>query len=367
MLNLVKRTFKKFQKLGSDKNPNLTPIVMHHTGPATSLYQAKMWISTLEKLGPNISIVVREKSHLTLKDYTTIPVYFIPDGQDLSNLCIRKHVKVILYTANIGKNIHIVRNIGIKHVFLGHGDSEKSASAHNVFKMYDHAFVAGDAHIERFKRNGIKLPDEYFIKIGRPSINSINEVSPKESVKRNTVLYTPTWEGAHLDSHYSSIYKSQEIIDTLLNLGLDVIFRPHPLTGINDKKAKIILDEIRRKYASNVKINIDNSTNIYTQMNNSKFLISDISSVISDYLYFNKPIFLYINDENTRSSSVTKYCTLLDENNISDLGIMYDKDLKKKERRLARDFVLGKEPESSCKTLIEALERLSNIKTQKYE
>ena len=33
-----------------------------------------------------------------------------------------------LYPANAGKNIHLLRLPGIRHVFIGHGDSDKVAS-----------------------------------------------------------------------------------------------------------------------------------------------------------------------------------------------------------------------------------------------
>ena len=69
-----------------------------------------------------------------------------------------------------GKNIHWLRNVNNTHIFIGHGDSDKDGSAHNLMKCYDHMMVAGEAHIDRMRAAGIEMPDEYYIKVGRPQL-----------------------------------------------------------------------------------------------------------------------------------------------------------------------------------------------------
>jgi hypothetical protein len=62
------------------------------------------------------------------------------------------NLKAVFYPANNGINMQAVRNNDLTHVFLGHGDSNKASSANKVFRLYDHVWVAGQAHIDRFAR-----------------------------------------------------------------------------------------------------------------------------------------------------------------------------------------------------------------------
>ena len=94
------------------------PILLHHCGTKQSLYQVRMWLPVLEQLGNDVAIVVRELHGLELEEETSIPVYYIPDGGSISSLISAPEVKVVLYTANTGKNIHLVRDVNIKHVFI---------------------------------------------------------------------------------------------------------------------------------------------------------------------------------------------------------------------------------------------------------
>ncbi len=350
----------------SHKEKITTPIVLHHCGTAQSLYQVRMWLPVIEQLGNDVVIVVRELQGLELENETNIPVLYIPEADDISNLVSAPNVKVVLYTANTGKNIHLVRDIDIKHVFIGHGDSDKLASAHNLFKMYDHSFVAGDAHIDRFKRNNITLPDNYFFKVGRPNVAiqmadmQVGDGSPK----KKTVLYAPTWEGAHSDSSYSSVVVMMEkIIEQLLSSGLDVVIRLHPFTGTNDQTYSEKVDELKKKYQGNSSIVFDSSSGIYTQMNQSDMLISDVSSVISDYLYFNKPIYItnpYDEDDFEEAFPIAKCCNIISRNNITDyFAPKGSVDNRHNERQEYRQYVMGESPDNAFDDFKLALDSLT--------
>ena len=52
-------------------------------------------------------------------------------------------VRVAFYVANVGKNLHFLREPRVKHVFIGHGESDKVASVNPFTKVYDEIWVAG--------------------------------------------------------------------------------------------------------------------------------------------------------------------------------------------------------------------------------
>lgn len=342
------------------------PILLHHCGTKQSLYQVRMWLPVLEQLGNDVAIVVRELHGLELEEETSIPVYYIPDGSSISSLISAPEVKVVLYTANTGKNIHLVRDVNIKHVFIGHGDSDKLASAHNLFKMYDSSFVAGDAHIDRFKRNNIELPDGYFYKVGRPNVAlKVSEIQSTGTVfDKKTVLYAPTWEGAHSDSSYSSVLVMMEqLLERLVATGLRVVVRLHPFTGSNDEEFTDKIGELKLKYQNNESVIFDSESDIYLQMNQSDMLISDVSSVISDYLYFNKPIYItnpHDDELFEETFPIAKCCNILLKNNITyyfNNGIALDE--REAVRIDYRQYVMGDSPEKAFSLFHSALYSLA--------
>ena len=66
----------------------------------------------------------------------------IPDPVDFMTFTL-PDVRVAMYTANVGKTIHMLREPGVQHVFIGHGDSDKTASFNPFSKVYSEIWVAG--------------------------------------------------------------------------------------------------------------------------------------------------------------------------------------------------------------------------------
>ena len=145
-------------------------VVLYFSGGKNSTYQLSMWIPVLEKMEKNVAIILRERSHFDSLDGSKIPILFVDKTRDLEEVVVSS-VKVALYVANVGKNIQLLRDMTIKHVFIGHGDSDKSASAHNFMRAYDYMFVAGQAHIDRMRSVGLEMTQDYFIEVGRPQLD----------------------------------------------------------------------------------------------------------------------------------------------------------------------------------------------------
>jgi hypothetical protein len=151
-------------------NMRVNPEVMlFFSGGRGSTYQANMWFPILEKIDKKVLVVFRERHHVSDFIPTTLPLLFLDTTRDLEEF-IPDSVMVTLYVSNVGKNIHWLRNVKNKHIFIGHGDSDKDGSAHNLMKTYDHMLVAGEAHIERMINAGIKMDESFYIKVGRPQL-----------------------------------------------------------------------------------------------------------------------------------------------------------------------------------------------------
>jgi radical SAM protein with 4Fe4S-binding SPASM domain len=191
-----------------------------------------------------------------------------------------------LYEIKIDNNLLEKWNC-IKKIQMYHGSSDKSIIQNPEEKLYDLILVPGQRDYDRIQNKklcrmiGPILLDKHINK----QIN-INEIKTRMNIKsEKVVLYAPTWNGPFLDQNYSSLnhFDFERIIS---NKEYILLVKPHPLSFIYDKK---IIDKIK-KY--NVKI-IDPEVDIIEVMNITDIMITDVSSVSSTFLAFNKPIIFY--------------------------------------------------------------------------
>ncbi|MEU6554741.1 hypothetical protein ABZ915_31375 [Streptomyces sp. NPDC046915] len=209
------------------------------------MYQVNMWIETLERLDRRPVIILREKASFRHLSRTWIPVVCVPKADDLAELDL-SGVRVALYPGNAGKNVHMLRIAEAKHVFIGHGDSDKLASSNRVSKVYDEIWVAGRAGRDRYQRVRHAISDEAIVEVGRPQLSSIRLHADHTPGPLPVVLYAPTWEGwSDDDCHTSLIPMGVPLIEKLLAENVRVIYKPHPLTGKRSAEAAAADQAIR--------------------------------------------------------------------------------------------------------------------------
>jgi len=135
-------------------------VAIYFSGGGTSTYQINMWLEVAAQLDQRVLIILRERAILKDLAPTSLPVLCVPGAVDLMDLDMPT-VRVALYAANTGKNIHLLRLPGMAHVFIGHGDSDKVASINPFCKVYDEVWVAGPAGRQRYltARTGVRAED----------------------------------------------------------------------------------------------------------------------------------------------------------------------------------------------------------------
>jgi hypothetical protein len=164
-------------------------------------------------------------------------VVCVPRADDLAELEL-SGVRVVLYPGNAGKNVHMLRFAEAKHVFIGHGDSDKLASSNRVSKVYDEIWVAGRAGRDRYQRVRHAISDSAIVEVGRPQLSPIRLHAEHTPGPVPVVLYAPTWEGwSDDDCHTSLIPMGVPLIEKLLAENVRVIYKPHPLTGKRSAEA----------------------------------------------------------------------------------------------------------------------------------
>ncbi|MFI6008843.1 hypothetical protein ACIBAG_08420 [Streptomyces sp. NPDC051243] len=213
--------------------------VLYFSGSKDSAYQVNMWLETMEQLDSKPLIILRERVILNNLAPTTVPVICVPGGVHLMNMDL-SNVRVALYAANVGKNIHLLRVPTMKHVFIGHGDSDKLASVNPYSKVYDEVWTAGRAGRDRYAIADVGVRDDDIVEVGRPQLAPIQSWNGVPEGRIPTVLYAPTWEGWDGNPGNTSIVLAGEnIVKKLVKADppVRVLYKPHPFTGTVSKEA----------------------------------------------------------------------------------------------------------------------------------
>ncbi len=332
-----------------------THVTYMTAGAGQSQYILNQWIPVIEKVPSPGFIMVRESSNLGPIKKTTLPVIHAPKTRHVEDLTTNR-VHIAYYLANAGKNVHLLREAAMKHVFLNHGDSDKSTSANPVARVYDEVWVAGQAAIDRYEAAGIHIPAEQYRIVGRPQMAAL-KVGPVET-GRQTVLYAPTFEGYYEESNYSSLERmGPQMIRYILDNYPDVrvIFKPHPNTGVQRPgmvKARVEIADMLAE-GDHMFIDPKSKVTLYDAFDMSDVMISDISSVVTDYLYTERPVVVSnpsrVAPETFFSLFPTQESSYLLDGDLSNLGQILDdalgEDSMKTARIAQKKYVLGDLPE----------------------
>lgn len=329
-------------------------LVLHTGEKQFSVSHIKLWYPYFQQSGVNFLIVTRfiEAYNDINQAFPDATVVFAKTKNDIDTLFENfLSIKACFYPSNTGNNSHLLYQLNSKHIFIGHGDSDKSASAHKYFRAYDENWTAGQAHIDRFTNAGFSLNGLKQVKVGRPTLfDVLNNTQEHWATRLNgniNLLYLPTWEGTYKEQDYSSLSIMTPILENLINIHqLNCSIKLHPFTGKRESQFSQLEEEIKQIrplthsgfpsiYGHNLhlarftepekishnniniterKINVvDKSESLSSYIQNSNIFICDISAVVSECLAANAPIFLYIPTDKTINISksnmdYSEYC-----------------------------------------------------------
>lgn len=334
-------------------------VMLYHSGAEDSTYQVNMWLSVVERIGRPALVVLREREGLAQLAPTSLPVACIPGAVEFMTFSL-PDIRVAMYTANVGKTIHMLREPGVRHVFVGHGDSDKTSSFNPFSKVYSEIWVAGEAGRDRYRRADVGISDDSIVEVGRPQLEGIQVVTDGIGQRLVTVLYAPTWEGWTADpAHTSLVRTGPGLVERLVGLpNVRVLYKPHPFTGtVSDEAAAAdatIRALVARAGGDNVTV-VGASPTLYDCFNDADVLIADVSSVLTDFIYSEKPYVVANLTGLSEDGFREKYPSvgmayLLDPTGQqieAILDLVRDSDPLAAERRTLKHYLLGPdEPEA---------------------
>jgi hypothetical protein len=278
---------------------NMRPaFAVHWQAARGSIHQLAMWMEFLERLGKPFFIITRTRENfLEVTQTFNVPVLHRV-GLDAVEDALSPSLKTVFYVNTAILNDHMLRYPHLNHIQLNHGDSDKIASYSPVFRAYDKDFVAGQAAIDRFAAAGLATAPDFFVIVGRPQVAGVEPSrGPVAELPSPVALYAPTWTGNTKDSDYTSLRRGPEIVQELLDRGCTVVFRPHPYWEKNYETAQgraAVVALLAKDAAATGREHVfgavaENDWSVIDCFNRSDLMISDVSSVVNDYLYSEKP------------------------------------------------------------------------------
>lgn len=277
-------------------------IAMGFAGRSGGPWQLRMWEPYLLRSGERCVVITLHEKYLPLildgAGLTSPLVQLGSRGtRDLDSLFVPS-IRAVFYVQNALANKGFMAHTRLTHVWLNHGDSDKPANFNPRHALYDLLVVCGQAGIDRYERHGIHVAAEKFRILGRPQASGVLPArGPIAQRRPKRVLYAPTWHGVDESVNFSSLEKGPDIVRALIARDVSVIFRPHPLSYRWRRKAAVIQeirDILRADRQSSARKHrwgkiVDKEWSIVDCANHSHALISDVSSVVSDFLQSEKP------------------------------------------------------------------------------
>lgn len=287
-------------------------FVLYWDAPPRTKFQIAMWMPYLKRIGSPFMVVVRSDIAFgqAVSVCEDVPVILAKSMSDLDH-CVVPSVTTAFYVNNAAKNTHFVRYASVTHVQLLHGESDKAPSFNPVTAMYDKVYVAGQAAIDRYRNNNVFIEPSKFEIVGRPQVEdiAISESTIAEVDGPRSVLYAPTWRGYFADTSHSSLPFADQIVGDLLERGCRIILRPHPYCRKDREYNAILRDLSDRLVKHQAETGVEHvhgqvaevDWSVVDCFNASDAMVSDVSSVVADYLYSKKPFAVVAGDHDLDS------------------------------------------------------------------
>ncbi len=293
-------------------------------------YQLAMWLPQLAKLDEPYLVVVRHQEAIAhARALTSAPVICCPAGADLDALLVPS-LRAAFYVNGVSENTNFVLYRQLRHVYLGHGDSDKEMSVHPMHAMFDHVFVAGQAAIDRYAQSGVKIDHALFTVVGRPQLADLDRAADGSRTATATdaatplrVLLAPTWRGYNAVSSVSSLPVADAVAAALVSAGAEIVFRPHPFSWLGAEQGQIeaVDDLLRADRAATGRAHRlaeeNRGTSLLDNFAATDALVTDVGSVLVDYFATDKPYAVVLPGRLDPAEAPTFYPSTLAAHRIS--------------------------------------------------
>ena len=244
---------------------------------------------------------------------------------------------MFLTTTDLDNNAIKKTNNVDKYIYYFHGAvSTTKVYTATAFDNYDIILCNGDYQINEIrKRESIKkIKKKKLIKTGYFYFDYLTQRINKQIVP-NEILIAPSWNYNQKNFINENI---KEIIQSVLNQGYIVNFRPHPETF---KRSITTINNIKQRF-SNESFFLDDKPENINSMENARCLITDNSGIAIEFvLLFKKPVLYFEDSDKIHNIDFSDYSELVSmdkkvkeifgytfkKENIRDLDVLINKSI----------------------------------------
>ena len=208
-------------------------------------------------------------------------------------------------------------------IFMGHGTGDRKYGDNaKVLESYDYHFISGPKHEAKLKDAGLSIPEERLIRIGNPRFDAyINGEIDREACldhlgvidrSRPTILFAPTWQSGHVNL-FRFVFRFGRELSKHYNL----IIRPHhfEMKYLPLVRGWAMAKGLKHVYYSNPNDLVHQDT--FTIFACSDIMISDVSSILYEFLVTRKPIIL-------TTHTYDDLHNMPEEMNVASVSELYD-------------------------------------------
>ncbi len=354
LLSLARHSNSRFHRRVQTALSDYAPeYVLYFSASAAGVYQVRQWLPHLIAMPRRFVVLTRENALVApiAALVPGVPVIASPRLVTLDALVVDS-IRAVLYVNNGMRNTHMLRHTHLRHVQMLHGESDKAPSVNKFARAYDQLYVAGQAAVDRYELFGVHVDPAAIRIVGRPQADGVSRALPEG---RPTVLYAPTWEGWNSTTTETSVGLSGvAIVRRLLERGdVRVIVRPHPTTGLADRRLLRPVHEMRelveRAGGDHVWSSVDGDLSLVDCFNLCTIMIADVSSVMADFLRSEKALVVTdvddLGEQQFHESYPTSRAAWVLRSDAANLDEIIDDalgaDSYREQRPVVRHYVLG--------------------------
>ena len=305
LINKIKNNYYIFKKIVHLRN--IKPKYLFYSEDKKYQKYAYLLIEALVKRHPQEIYYISSEIDDNIRKLEVKNI-FIGKGLMLNIFFSIIRAQNIFLTLTDLDNHAVTKNKNVdKYIYYFHApvSTTKNYTA-TAFDNYDTILCNGDYHLNEIrKRESIKkIKKKELIKTGYFYFDYLNSRMNKK-IKANEVLIAPSWNYNCKNFINENI---EEIIQSVLDRGYNVKFRPHPESF---KRSILTINTLRNKFL-NEKFILDETIENIDSMENAKCLITDSSGIAIEFvLLFKKPTLYFEDGDKIHNTEFNNYKDLI--------------------------------------------------------
>lgn len=229
-------------------------------------------------------------------------------GFDVAQSALARQSAALYLSPLVGQSDNFPRN-AIRVHFLVSLTSIEGVYDRSMFDNYDVIACAGHHHIDEFSQLGRERGwnGKTLMPLGYPKLDLQRQQLADAGIRQDrgplTVVFAPT-HAYYVNKQFSVLREyGEEIVETLIETGSRVIFRPHVESWRDQDKA--FTEGIVARFDGHPRFGLDRSGNYFESYSQSDVMVTDISGTGFTYAFtFGRPaLFFAPNSDNERGKS----------------------------------------------------------------